>query len=295
MDTRPQLPQKLPIEARKKRSVVNIPDVETLTSQSARNNDEIEYCEYLSPSEPHLQQSPTQQPSMKSNNDTDEHSNELEFFNDSIYFDPSEKIRSGSNDANQDDYSSLASYTSPSSESTTAAKQVMRQKFAHAKNPRRGPSLDATNGSNTCLIELAADDSSPRPAIPPKRKLSEQFGKLTLTQFGAHNNNHINKSKTCTEDEEVNMYIPPSDKKVLTFGKLKKKDHFKNCCFSFNLNFLFDFLIQDEFRSAIFSSRENRMCADCKYSHELPTWVSCVYFMLYCESCAGTSSYSFLK
>lgn len=228
MDTRPpQLPQKLPVEARKKRSVVNIPDVETLTSQSTQrdtNNDEIEYCEYLSPSEPQLQ-SPTQQPSIKSNNDID---NQLEFFNDSIYFDPSEKM----SDANQDDYSSLASYTSPSSESTTT-KQMMRQSFANVKNPRRGPSLDATNGSNTCLIELAADDSSPRPAIPPKRKLSEQFGKLTLTQFGTNNNNnHNNKSKTCTEDEEVNMYIPPSDKKVLTFGKLRSFKEYLKTIFS---------------------------------------------------------------
>lgn len=212
MENRPQLPQKLPAEARKKRSVVNIADIETLTNVCANSiinnyDDENEYSNYLTPIEPpasHLKSIS----SPKKNED-------FEFFNESIYFNSNSNTTSNNDD---DAYSSLASYTSPEPAPTKpAARKSLLNKSRISEQQQQQQQME----TSPCLIEMKNNDSSPRPAIPPKRKLSEQFGKLTLMPSQPVVELHQDKkqTKSTQDDDDANMYILPSDKKVLSFGK----------------------------------------------------------------------------
>lgn len=182
METKPSLPKKLPLEARKKLSVTSL--VESATHSYDENGDEDDYLysSYLSPFEPQIDRTQVKV------NDT---RNDLEFFNDSIYF-------------TNDDYSSLALYTS--------SEPIQKPK----NRPKKETKLNINHNLGQYLIDTN-ESNCPKPAIPPKRQLSEKLGKLSLAN-DCFSNVEVNKSQVVNYEDEVVTYIQPTDKKAFTFG-----------------------------------------------------------------------------
>lgn len=183
MESKPILPKKLPLEARKKLSVTSlVQSASSLRDDENVDEDDYLYSSYLSPFEPQIDRTQVKV------NDT---RNDLEFFNDSIYF-------------TNDDYSSLALYTS--------SEPIQKRK----NRPKKETKLNINNNLGQYLIDTN-DSNCPKPAIPPKRQLSEKFGKLSLAN-DCFSNVEVNKSQVVNYEDEVVTYIQPTDKKAFTFG-----------------------------------------------------------------------------
>lgn len=247
---KPQLPPKLPIEARKKRSIINLDEaapatgdnVETLVASSI---DDAEENDYFSPMAPNASNLPT----ILNNNNSHlgpspgKKHDVLEFFNDSIYFDSTARV--DSKNASDDDYSALACYSSDNKPAPPADPRppAARKLINHAKSrlfkdetQMFGSKLAATtsNAVDELMNEYHSDEpptSGCPPALPPKRKpLAEQFGKLSLMISSTSEKQQQQQQKSTNKIDAINddedMYIPPSDKKVLSFGKTKFNSKF---------------------------------------------------------------------
>lgn len=203
-DSKPKLPEKLPIEARKKLSVstINFEDDLAVTTQIPnhslpKNHEDDENYIYS------IYVNPIDQPSMqRSQSALTEESEELKFFNDSIYFKYPDST--SSNETDLDDYSSLALFSSERSRTLVKTTENNVDENSDCK----------LNSTVHYLIDVA--NTSPKPPIPPKsNKLSSQLSKLSLTN--SYSVENTTKKRNSLEEEMLN-YIQPSDKKAYLFG-----------------------------------------------------------------------------
>lgn len=113
---------------------------------------------------------------------------------------------------------------------------------------------------NDSLYILEIKDDVTIPPIPPKRTKKP----LSLSKLSLASSNEESKSAriSSTIDEYFN-YLSPND--------LKADD-------------------VESFKKEIFKHESNKTCADCKRSSVFPNWISCVYLITLCDSCAGKLS-----